>query len=54
VPKAKLVAKAILAVAISEYYIVDIPYELIVQRQARTFDSFSHFECYRLKVLCYV
>ena len=41
------VVKATMRTAINSYFIVDIPNELVFQRKARTFASFSHFECYR-------
>ena len=39
------VVKAIMRTAINSYFIVDIPNELVFQREARTFASFSHYQC---------
>ena len=41
------VVKAIMRTAINSYFIVDVPNELVFQREAITFASFPHFECYR-------
>ena len=44
---AKRMAKVLLLHCIENYFIVDVPNELVVPRHARTIDSFDEFSCYR-------